>query len=379
MSAVDMVLRVLAVAFGVSLVVIALGSAIKTVVLPRASVSFVTRWVFLNVQHVFRVLARPSLSLAKRDRRLAWYSPLGLIATLVAWLTLTLVGFMFVFWGVEHVSMRSAFVESGSALLTLGLTRPGSLPGATIAFIAAGIGLFLLALLITYLPSIYAAFSRRELGVTALEIRAGSPPSGQTLIWRFWALQRMEHLNGVWVEWERWFVDIEETHTSLPAVVFFRSPQADHHWVTAAGAVLDGAALAVSTVDIERDVQAEFCLRAGYLCLRRIADFYNFAHDANPQPDDPISITRSEWDEAVATLEEAGVPLKADRDQAWRDFSGWRVNYDAVLLALANLTSAPPAPWSSDRSGRPPSQTEDVRRRGGAPRGGSALIATPRA
>jgi hypothetical protein len=354
MSRVEMVLRVVAVAFGASLVVVALASAIKTVVLPRASVSFVTRWVFLNVQHVFRVLARPSLSLVKRDRRLAWYSPLGLIATLVAWLTLTLVGFMFVFWGVEHVSMRSAFVESGSALLTLGLTRPDSLPGAAIAFIEAGIGLFLLALLITYLPSIYAAFSRRELGVTALEIRAGSPPSGPTLIWRFWALQRMEHLNGVWLEWERWFVDVEETHTSLPAVVFFRSPQADHHWTTAAGAVLDGAALAVSTVDIERDVQAEFCLRAGYLCLRRIADFYNFAHDAAPRPDDPISITRSEWDEAVASLEEAGVPLKADRDQAWRDFAGWRVNYDAVLLALANLTSAPPAPWSSDRSGARP-------------------------
>ena len=258
------------------------------------------------------------------------------------------------FWGVEHLSMREAFVESGSALLTLGLTRPGSLPGVALAFIEAGIGLFLLALLITYLPSIYAAFSRRELGVTALEIRAGSPPSGRTLIWRFWALQRMEHLNGVWLEWERWFVDVEETHTSLPAVAFFRSPQPDHHWVTAAGAVLDGAALAVSTVDIERDVQAEFCLRAGYLCLRRIADFYNFAHDPDPHPDDPISITRSEWEEAVASLEEAGVPLKADRDLAWRDFSGWRVNYDSVLLALANLTSAPPAPWSSDRSGARP-------------------------
>ena len=206
--------------------------------------------------------------------------------------------------------MREAFVESGSALLTLGLTRPGSLPGVSLAFIEAGIGLFLLALLITYLPSIYAAFSRRELGVTALEIRAGSPPWGPTLIWRFWALQRMEHLNGVWVEWERWFVDVEETHTSLPAVVFFRSPQADHHWVTAAGAVLDGAALAVSTVDIERDVQAEFCLRAGYLCLRRIADYYSFAHNPDPQPDDPISITRSEWDEAVAYLEEAGVPAQ---------------------------------------------------------------------
>lgn len=346
-----MVLRVSAVAVGASLVVVAVASAIKTVVLPRASVSIVTRSVFLVVQRFFRVVARPSMSLAKRDRRLAWYSPLGLVATLAAWLTLTLAGFTLIFWGVENVSMREAFDESGSALLTLGLTRPNSLPGITLAFIDAAIGLFLLALLITYLPSIYAAFSRRELGVTALEVRAGSPPSGQTLIWRFWALERMEHLNGVWVEWERWFVDVEETHTSLPAVAFFRSPQPDHHWVTAAGAVLDGAAFAVSTVDIERDVQAEFCLRAGYLCLRHIADFYNFAHDPDPRPDDPISITRSEWDGAVVFLEEAGVPLKADRDQAWRDFAGWRVNYDTVLLALANLTSAPPAPWSSDRSG----------------------------
>ena len=354
MSRVDIALRVVAVAVGASLVVVAVASAIKTVVLPRASVSLVTRGVFLTVQHLFRVFARPSLSLEKRDRRLAWYSPLGLVATLVTWLTLTLAGFTLIFWGVENLPLRTAFVESGSALLTLGLTRPESLPGVSLAFVEAGIGLFLLALLITYLPSIYAAFSRRELGVTALEVRAGSPPSGQTLIWRFWALQRMEHLNGVWVEWERWFVDVEETHTSLPAVAFFRSPQPDHHWVTAAGAVLDGAAFAVSTVDIERDVQAEFCLRAGYLCLRHIADFYNFAHNPDPRPDDPISITRSEWDEAVASLEEAGVPLKADRDQAWRDFAGWRVNYDAVLLALANLTSAPPAPWSSDRSGARP-------------------------
>ena len=173
-----MVLRVLAVAFGVSLVVDRARIGDQDGRAPAGERLVRHALGLPDVQHVFRVLARPSLPLAKRDRRLAWYSPLGLIATLVAWLTLTLVGFMFVFWGVEHVSMRSAFVESGSALLTLGLTRPGSLPGATIAFIEAGIGLFLLALLITYLPSIYAAFSRRELGVTALEIRAGSPPSG---------------------------------------------------------------------------------------------------------------------------------------------------------------------------------------------------------
>jgi hypothetical protein len=115
--------------------------------------------------------------------------------------------------------------------------------------------------------------------------------------------------------------------------------------------VLDGAALAVSTVDVPRDVQAEFCIRAGYLALRRIAGSFQIPYDPAPAADDPISITRQEWDEAVDALAADGVTIKPDRDQAWRDFAGWRVNYDTVLLALCNLTSAPYAPWSSDRSG----------------------------
>lgn len=348
---VDTTLRIVAVVAGAALVLAAMGSAIKTVVLPRASASLITRWVFLGLRSIFRLIARPSLAQDKRDRRLAWYSPLGLVLTLLAWLTLVLAGFTLIFWGAEDLSPFQAFDLSGSSLTTLGTTRPATTPGFALTFVEAAIGLFLLALLITYLPSIYAAFSRRELGVTALEVRAGSPPSGAVMIARFWALRRMEHLNGVWVEWERWFVDIEETHTSLPAVVFFRSPQPDHHWVTSAGAVLDGAALSTSTIDIEHDVQADFCLRAGYLCLRRICDFFGIPYDPDPSPADPISITREEWDEVVAGLEGEGVPIKADREQAWRDFAGWRVNYDTTLLALANLTSAPPAPWSSDRSG----------------------------
>jgi hypothetical protein len=137
----------------------------------------------------------------------------------------------------------------------------------------------------------------------------------------------------------------------LPSLVFFRSPQPDHSWVTAAGAVLDGAALAVSIVDVEHEVEADICIRAGYLSLRRICDYFSVPYADDPRPDDPISITRAEWEDAVNEMQEAGVALKADRDQAWRDFAGWRVNYDTTLLALAIITSAPYAPWSSDRSG----------------------------
>lgn len=74
------------------------------------------------------------------------------------------------------------------------------------------------------------------------------------------------------------------------------------------------------------------------------------SYDPDPNPDDQISITRVEFDEACALLVEAGVPLKSDLDQAWRDYAGWRVNYDTVLLDLAELTMAPYAPWTADRS-----------------------------
>ncbi len=345
------VFRVLAVVAGVTVLVATLGSAIKTVILPRALVSTITRVVFLSLRGLFLVLARPSMSFERRDRILAMYAPLGLIVTLAAWLSLTLVAYMLIFWGLDLVSWREAFEISGSSLFTLGSARPEHLGSIALVFTEAAIGLFLLALMITYLPSIYSSFSRRELGVTALAVRAGEPAWGVTMIERFWRLERIGLLHDVWVEWERWFVDVEESHSSLPVLCFFRSPQPDHSWVTAAGAILDAAALSVSLVDIEHDVQADICLRAGYLSLRRITDFFGVAYDPDPRADDPISIRREEFDAAVHQLAEAGVPLKADLEAAWVAFAGWRVNYDSVLVALCNITSAPPAPWSSDRSG----------------------------
>ena len=344
-------LRILAVAAGTALVIAAIGSAVKTVVLPRATASRITRSVFLLLRWVFRFVARPSMSFDRKDRILGAYAPLGLMATLAAWLALVLAGFTLIFWGMERLDWVAAFELSGSSLFTLGFSRPEQLDGMMFAFLEAAIGLFLLALLITYLPSIYSAYSRREVGITALEVRAGSPPSAREMIVRYWRLERMPQIHEVWVEWQRWFVDVEETHTSHPAVIFFRSSHAEHSWVTSAGAVLDGAALVLSSVDIPRDVEAEFCVRAGYLCLRGIADYFQITYDPDPRADDPISISRDEWEAAISELESSGVALRPDREQAWRDFAGWRVNYDTVLLALARLTEAPPAEWSSDRAG----------------------------
>jgi hypothetical protein len=144
-------------------------------------------------------------------------------------------------------------------------------------------------------------------------------------------------------------VDLEESHTSLAALSFFRSPQPHRSWVIAAGAVLDGAALVRSVVDIPADSQADLCIRAGYLALRYIGAFFRIPYNPNPSPNDPISVSRAEFEAALDEMATAGVPLKTDREQAWHDFVGWRVNYDTVLLALAELMIAPSARWSSDR------------------------------
>lgn len=205
-------------------------------------------------------------------------------------------------------------------------------------FVEAGLGLGLVALLVSYLPSIYASYSRREVMVTALETQAGSPPSAVELLSRLARIEGLDQLDDFWAEWSRWFVDIEETHCSAPSLVLFRSPQPDRSWVTAAGTVLDAAALVSSTLDLGRRPAAELCLRAGYLALRRIGDFYEMPYDDDPRPDDPIAVGREEFDEARAALAEAGAPMRADADRAWLDFAGWRVNYDAVLRRFAGLT-----------------------------------------
>jgi hypothetical protein len=171
------------------------------------------------------------------------------------------------------------------------------------------------------------------------------------MIERAFLLDRMEELTPIWDEWERWFVQLEETHTSLSAVIFFRSQRPYRSWITAAGSVLDAASFVRAAVDIEPDPHADLMIRAGYLSLRYIAEPYGANIKRDPHyPEDPIHVTREEFDEAFNHLSSIGVPMRPDRNQAWRDFAGWRVNYDEALLMLCDLVMAPEAPWSSDRS-----------------------------
>jgi len=343
------IVHALVFALGAALVAGALFSAIRTFIVPRGVPDRLTRTVFVTMRHLFDLPLSRMRSYARRERALTFFAPVSLLTLPVIWLSCLLAGYTALFWGMGAASWRVAFTISRSSLFSLGYDTGDHPILGIFAFSETVLSLLLAALLISYLPTMYAAFSQREAAVTGLETRAGSPPSPVKMLVRYHQIAGLDRIGEVWATWLSWFEIVQESHTSLQPLVYYRSPQPDRSWVTAAGAVLDAAALVASTLDRPRDPQAELCIRAGYLCLQRISDTFDIPYNRDPAPTDPISVTKAEFDAVYAELARGGVPLKADRAQAWRDFAGWRVNYDAVLVALAVLTMAPEAPWSSDR------------------------------
>ena len=326
-------------------------SAIRAVVLPRASQNLLPRLTTRSVRALFRLRLRRASLYRDRDRVMAMLAPIALVSMLLTWLVVIFVAYSAMFFCLGRRSLEGSIQLSGSSLVTVGTSSDPRFWASVLSYSEAGIGLLLVALFISYFPSIYGAFTRRETGVTLLQVRAGNPPRPATMLIRYHRIEEGRYqLTELWRQWEGWFADIEESHTTFTILAYFRSPQPERSWITAAGALLDGAALWASSVEHPKDPDVQLCIRAGFLALRRIADAFSIPYDPDPAPDGPISVDRQEWEEVIDEMQAAGVPVLADRDKAWSDWRGWRVNYDTVLLQLARRVEAPPAPWVSDRS-----------------------------
>lgn len=349
-----LLLRMLLFLAGGYIVVFTLMSAIRSFVLPRGDNVFLTRVIFVTINRLYRFRARKAASYEERDRILALFPPVALLTMPVVWLTLIVIAYTLIYLAMDVGSLYDCLRLSGSTLFTLGFFVGREVVADNIfitllEFTQATIGLGLTAILISYLPTMYSAFSQRETLVTLLEVRANTPPSAVDLIIRAHGIRGLDYLSELWPDWEVWFAQLEESHTSLFAITLFRSPHPQRSWITAAGAVLDAASLMSSAVDVPRTPEAQLMIRSGFVALRHIADFFRIPYDPDPHFPDPISITREEFEEALDQLAKEGVPIREDRDQAWKDFAGWRVNYDTVLLGLCEMIAAPYAPWSSDR------------------------------
>jgi hypothetical protein len=356
-------LQVLSFVFGTVIVLAILGSALKTVVLPQEGMPHLSQGVFAGV---YRLLVHRSPTRARWIRLRALYAPVALVSLPLVWMILMVIAFSFVFWGTGSLTVQRAFEISGSSLTTLGFAEPDTTTRIWLAFIEATIGLGLVALLISYLPTIYSAYNAREKGVVRLRPVAGAPPRAVDI------LQNLQRIGGLdstefWRNQADWILDLQQTHTAFPIISYFPETRQDHSWVASIGALLDASALVLSASEtragdsfVEIEKGPTMILVYGMPGFVRVAQAASLpvaepatiadlaTHFAEPAP--PITISRAEYDEAMATLAPIISVPPERQEEGWRRFAWVRSTYEPSLRALAGLTAASPAPWTSDRA-----------------------------
>src|SRR3954469_12581067 len=255
-------MRMIMTTLGIALLLIVLWDSFETIVLPRRVRRRLrlTRLFYASTWRVWSAIARHMRLGSRRDGFLSYYGPLSLIMLLGVWAVSLAVGFAMLHWGLsstlldahEHViDFGGELYMSGSTLFTLGMgdITPRS-PLARILTVAeAGTGIAFLALVIGYLPVIYQAFSRREVNISLLDARAGSPPSAGELLRRHGERDTVEEMVQFLRDWERWSSELLESHLSYPVLSYYRSQHDRESWLTALTMLLDVSALVIVGVD----------------------------------------------------------------------------------------------------------------------------------
>jgi hypothetical protein len=362
-------LRILSLLLGVLVAVAVLGSALKTVVLPQEGNPRLAQFVFALV---YRLLVHRRRNDAAARSLRGMYAPVALVSLPLAWMVSMMLAFTFIYWGTRDLSWSRAFEISVSSLTTMGFAEPNGPGRIWIAFVEATIGLGLVALLISYLPTIYSAYNGREKGTNRLRPVVGSPPNPSEFLQ---GLQRLGSLDSpdIWQSSADWMLDLEQTHTAFPILSYFPGSDSEQSWVATVGTVLDAAALVVAVSEIDMgEVFADAqkgpltvlvyglplivqIARAVYIPLPPPARLQDLMAGMGPPPP-PISVSRDEYDAAMAALSGILVVEPGREEEAWRRFAWIRSAYDAALRALAGVTLASPAPWTTDRPaevGRP--------------------------
>lgn len=250
-------IRILAVIFGIIFIVAILQDSFESIVLPRRVTRRfrLSRMFYLATWALWSAIARKMRSGNRREFYLSYYGPLSLILLLIVWAGVLILSFAMIQWGLmlpmnpleKITSFGTYLYMSGTTFITLGLgdVTPLSGMGRFLAVAEAGGGFGFLALIIGYVPIIYQAFSRREINISLLDARAGSPPSATEMLRRHYRAQRVEELVQFMRDWERWSAELLESHLSYPVLTYYRSQHERQSWLAALTTVLDTCALLI--------------------------------------------------------------------------------------------------------------------------------------
>src|SRR6266508_3680204 len=338
---------------GLTLLLIILWDSFETVVLPRR-VRRRLRLTYLFYALTWRFWSATARRMRVGDRRdsfLSYYGPLSLILLLGVWASSLVLGFAMLHWGLSSTLLDSsgqgigfggALYMSGSTLFTLGMgdITPHSTLGRALTVAEAGTGIAFLALVISYLPVIYQAFSRREINISLLDARAGSPPSAGELLRRHAESDTAEAIVEFLHDWERWSSELLESHLSYPVLAYYRSQHDRESWLAALTMVLDVCALIL--VGIEgappRAARLTFAMaRHAAVDLSQI--FGTPPHMARADRLPPADLVQLR-----AFLADAGTPLRPG-PEADQQLAAIRTQYEPYIHALADYLLDELPPW----------------------------------
>ena len=235
------------------LVAVVLWDAFETIVLPRRVTRRVrlTRFFYRATWRPFAASARFVHAGGRREAYLGFYGPLSLLLLLVLWAAALVLGFGLLQYAAAPGSFTTDVYISGTTFFTLGLgdVAPRGTFARVLTVVESGLGFGFLAIVIGYFPVLYQAFSRREVSISLLDARAGSPPSAAELLRRHAGPGGAAALEQLLRDWERWAAEVLETHLSYPLLAYFRSQHTNQSWLAALTTVLDTSALVMVGVE----------------------------------------------------------------------------------------------------------------------------------
>jgi ion channel len=345
-------MHALAILAGIAIILAVLLDAFESVVLPRrVRRQFrITSWFYRYTWVPYAKLASKIQSQTRRENILGYFGPLSMIALLALWAAGLIVGFALLqYAGGEHlvsgnqpITLRLLLYHSGETFFTLGYgdITPASYFSRALSVFEAGMGFGFLAVVIGYLPTNYSAFSRREIEISLLDARAGSPPSAAELLSRTVDGVDSRTLDQLFRDWERWAAEVLESHLSYPVLSFYRSQHSNQSWLGALTVILDASALVIAGIDGINSEQARWTFKMARHAVVDLAQVVNARYD----PSAPERLNAEDLAQLRAQLRAKGLKIGdgSDVEQKLHDL---RLKYEPYVQGIARNLYIPLPPW----------------------------------
>jgi len=345
-------MRAFTFAAGVVCLFAVLLDAFQTIILPRrASGRFrLTRIFYVITWTPWAFFGKRLRNPSRRESFFSYYGPMSLIFLLAVWAGSMVVGFALIFYGLGSPfndaapgpSFRSDLYVSGTTIFTLGLgdVTPRSAWARELVILEAGTGLGFLAVVMGYFPVLYSAFSRREVSISLLDARAGSPPTATELMRRHSYEGGESALALLLLEWERWSAELLESHISYPLLCYFRSQHNSQSWISALTAVLDTSALLIADVQGSEARQAQLTFAMARHAMVDLTQIFSLS----PVNDAPDRLPLDRYEQLYDLLCKSGVNVCRD-GHSYERLRDLRALYEGYAEALADHLRMPLPPW----------------------------------